>query len=100
VLCNLHNTHIATEQPEGLQMFCSNDTDLNEYFKRQEEAEKRYQGARARVLNDMDSAEIDVGEILWAFKQFEQNLMTAQQVGEFIIEHCDGILDTKIEKLL
>jgi len=48
----------------------------------------------------MDSAEIDVGEILWAFKQFEQNLMTAQQVGEFIIEHCDGIVDAKIEKLL
>ncbi len=81
-------------------MFCSNDTDLNNYFKRQEATEARYEAARARALADMDGDEVDGYEVLWAVEQFDKNLMTAEQVGKYIIEHRNGILDAKIDKLL
>lgn len=81
-------------------MFCSNDTDLNNYFKRQEGAEARYEAARTRALSDMCYSELDAGEMLWAVEQFDKGLMTAEQVGKYIIEHRNGILDAKIDKLL
>jgi len=81
-------------------MFCSNDTDLNNYFKRQEETEARYEAARARAMKEMCYSEIDGGEVLWAVEQFDKGLMTAEQVGKYIIEHRDGILEARIEKLL
>jgi hypothetical protein len=81
-------------------MFCSNDTDLNNYFKRQEATEARYEAARARAMAEMCYSEIDGGEVLWAVEQFDKGLMTAEQVGKYIIEHRDGILEARIEKLL
>ena len=81
-------------------MFCSNDTDLNNYFRKQEATEARYEQARARAMKDMCYSEIDGGEVLWAVEQFDKGLMTAEQVGKYIIEHRNGILDAKIDKLL
>jgi hypothetical protein len=81
-------------------MFCSNDTDLNNYFKRQEANEARYEQARARAMGEMDGDEIDGWEVLWACEQFDKGLMTAEQVGKYMIEHRNGILDAKIDKLL
>jgi hypothetical protein len=60
-------------------MFCSNDTDLNNYFKRQEATEARYEAARARAMAEMCYSEIDGGEVLWAVEQFDKGLMTAEQ---------------------
>lgn len=81
-------------------MFCSNDTDLNKYFSRQEAAEASYEAARARALADMDGAEIDGWEVLWACEQFDLNKMTAEQVGKYIIEHRNAILEKMIDKML
>ena len=81
-------------------MFCSNDTDLNNYFKRQEATEARYEQARARAMGEIDGDEIDGWEVLWACEQFDKGLMTAEQVGKYMIEHRNGILDAKIDKLL
>jgi hypothetical protein len=81
-------------------MFCSNDTDLNNYFKRQESQEASYEAARSRAINDVCHSEIDGGEVLWACEQFDKGLMTAEQVGKYIIEHRDGILEARIDKLL
>lgn len=81
-------------------MFCSNDTDLNKYFSRQEAAEASYEAARARALADMDGAEIDGWEVLWACEQFDKGLMTAEAVGKYMIEQRNATLEKKIEKLL
>lgn len=81
-------------------MFCSNDTDLNNYFKKQEATEARYEAARARALADMCYSELDAGEMFWAVEQFDKGLMTAQQVGQYIIDHRNGVLEAKIDKLL
>lgn len=95
----MHNTHIATKRPD-LQMFCSNDTDLNNYFRKQEATEARYEAARAKALADMDGAEIDGWEVLWACEQFDKGLMTAEQVGKYMIEQRNATLEKKIDKLL
>jgi hypothetical protein len=81
-------------------MFCSNDTDLNNYFKRQEGAEARYEQARARAMGEMDGDEIDGWEVLWACEQFDKGLMTAEQVGKYMIEQRNATLEKKINKLL
>lgn len=81
-------------------MFCSNDTDLNNYFRKQEATEARYEAARARALSDMCYSELDAGEMLWAVEQFDKNLMTAEQVGLYLIKHRNDVLDAKIENLL
>jgi len=81
-------------------MFCSNDHDLNNYFKRQESQEARYEAARARAASDMCYSELDAGEMLWACEQFDKGLMTAEQVGKYIIDHRNGVLEAKIDKLL
>jgi hypothetical protein len=81
-------------------MFCSNDTDLNNYFSRQEAAEARYEAARVKALSEMDSAEIDGGEVLWACEQFDKGLMTAEQVGKYMIEQRNATLEKMIDKLL
>jgi hypothetical protein len=81
-------------------MFCSNDTDLNNYFKRQEATEARYEHARAKALADMDGAEIDGWEVLWACEQFDKGLMTAEQVGKYMIEQRNATLEKKIDELL
>lgn len=81
-------------------MFCSNDTDLNNYFRKQEATEARYEAARAKALSDMDGAEIDGWEVLWACEQFDLNNMTAEQVGKYIIEQRNATLEKKIDELL
>jgi hypothetical protein len=81
-------------------MFCSNDTDLNNYFKRQEAAEARYEHARAKALANMCYSELDAGEMFWAVQQYDKGLMTAEQVGLYLIKHRNNVLDEKIEKLL
>jgi hypothetical protein len=81
-------------------MFCSNDTDLNNYFKRQEATEARYEQARGRAIKDMCHSELDAGEVLWAVEQFDKGLMTAEQVGLYLIKHRNDVLDAKIENLL
>jgi hypothetical protein len=81
-------------------MFCSNDHDLNNYFKRQEAMEASYEAARVKALADMDGDEIDGWEVLWACEQFDKNLMTAEQVGKYMIEQRNATLEKKIEKLL
>lgn len=81
-------------------MFCSNDTDLNNYFKKQEATEARYEAARARALADMDGAEIDGWEVLWACEQFDKGLMTAEAVGKYVIEQRNATLEKKIDELL
>lgn len=81
-------------------MFCSNDTDLNNYFKRQEANEKAYEDIRAHALEAMDNNAIDGGEVLWACEQFDMNRMTAEQVGKYIIEHRNAILEKMLDKML
>lgn len=81
-------------------MFCSNDTDLNNYFKRQEANEKAYEDIRAHALEAMDNGDVDGGEVLWACEQFDLNNMTAEQVGKYIIEHRNAILERYINKML
>jgi len=81
-------------------MFCSNDTDLNNYFKRQEANEKAYEDIRAHALEAMDNRDVDGGEVLWACEQFDKGLMTAEQVGKYIIEQRNATLEKKIDKLL
>lgn len=81
-------------------MFCSNDTDLNNYFRKQEATEARYEAARASALSDMDGAEIDGWEVLWACEQFDKGLMTAEQVGKYMIEQRNATLEKKIDELL
>lgn len=81
-------------------MFCSNDTDLNNYFRKQEATEARYEAARVRALADMDGADIDGWEVLWACEQFDKGLMTAEQVGKYMIEQRNATLEKRIEKLL
>jgi len=81
-------------------MFCSNDTDLNNYFKRQEANEKAYEDIRAHALEAMDNNAIDGGEVLWACEQFDMNRMTAEQVGKYIIEHRNAILEKMIDKMM
>jgi hypothetical protein len=81
-------------------MFCSNDHDLNNYFKRQEATEARYEQARARAMGEMDGDEIDGWEVLWACEQFDKGLMTAEQVGKYMIEQRNATLEKKIDKLL
>jgi hypothetical protein len=51
-------------------------------------------------MKDMCYSELDAGEVLWAVEQFDKGLMTAEQVGKYIIEHRNGILEAKIDKLL
>jgi len=81
-------------------MFCSNDHDLNNYFKRQEANEKAYEEIRSYALEAMDNNAIDGGEVLWACEQFDLNKMTAEQVGKYIIEHRNAILEKMIDKML
>lgn len=81
-------------------MFCSNDTDLNNYFKKQEATEARYENARAKALASMDGADIDGWEVLWACEQFDKGLMTAEQVGKYMIEQRNATLEKKIDELL
>ena len=81
-------------------MFCSNDHDLNNYFNRQEATEARYEQARARAMKEMCYSELDAGEMLWAVEQFDKGLMTAEQVGKYMIEQRNATLEKKIEKLL
>ena len=81
-------------------MFCSNDHDLNNYFKRQEANEKAYEEIRSYALEAMDNNAIDGGEVLWACEQFDLNKMTAEQVGKYIIEHRNSILEKIIDKML
>jgi hypothetical protein len=81
-------------------MFCSNDHDLNNYFKRQESQEASYEAAWAKAASDMCYSELDAGEMLWACQQFDKGLMTAEQVGKYLIDHRNGVLEAKIEKLL
>jgi len=81
-------------------MFCSNDTDLNNYFKRQEANEKAYEAARAKAVANMCYSDFDAGEVLWACEQFDKGLMTAEAVGKYVIEQRNATLEKKIDELL
>lgn len=78
-------------------MICFNDAELNAYYSKEEEMDRRYEIA----INELDGESLEpyADDLIEACQDYEDNLISLEELGIRLLRARQSAVETAVEKM-